>query len=274
MGSCCVYLVFIAVNVEAVVSQYTEGYGTEMYILMFLVPLVLINWIRDLKRLAPLSTVANCVTLVSLAIILYYTIERGPTFSARKPVGDLRDFPLFFGTVIFAIEAIGVIIPLENEMKHPQAFGGTFGVLNQGMGAIVVLYGCVGLLGYLSYGSTTEGTVTLNLPKDEIVAQIVKVSLASSIFISYTIQYYVAIDIAWNHYLGPKFEKHPRVGLIEYTLRTFLVVLTCEYSSLRQFQYECCCRRLGGSSSGSGFIYIALWSAVFVGRWNCNTCSD
>uniref|UniRef100_A0A1Y1KLN8 Amino acid transporter transmembrane domain-containing protein n=1 Tax=Photinus pyralis TaxID=7054 RepID=A0A1Y1KLN8_PHOPY len=168
MGSCCVYLVFIAVNVEAVVSQYTEGYGTEMYILMFLVPLVLINWIRDLKRLAPLSTVANCVTLVSLAIILYYTIERGPTFSARKPVGDLRDFPLFFGTVIFAIEAIGVIIPLENEMKHPQAFGGTFGVLNQGMGAIVVLYGCVGLLGYLSYGSTTEGTVTLNLPKDEM----------------------------------------------------------------------------------------------------------
>ncbi|KAK5639982.1 hypothetical protein RI129_010793 [Pyrocoelia pectoralis] len=226
MGGCCVYNVFIASNVQAVVNEYTEGFRIELYMLMFLVPTIFLNWIRDLKRLAPLSTVANFTTLVSLAITMYYIIKEGPTVEGRDPVGTIQNFPLFFGTVIFALEAIGVIIPLENEMKDPKAFGGIFGVLNRGMVAVVLLYGSLGLLGYLSYGPLIEASVTLNLPKGKIVAQVVKASLALSVLITYTIQYYVAIDIAWNHYLGPKLDKHPWATLIEYSLRTVLVLLT------------------------------------------------
>lgn len=31
------------------------------------------------------------------------------TVEGRKAVGTLHDFPLFFGTVLFALEAIGVV---------------------------------------------------------------------------------------------------------------------------------------------------------------------
>lgn len=106
--------------------------------------------------------------------------------------GSVQEFPLFFGTVLFALEAIGVvsnadrckiwhsmdiemtrffhimqILPLENEMKTPKAFGGNSGVLNQAMIMIVLLYVGMGLFGYLNYGAAALGSITLNLPKEE-----------------------------------------------------------------------------------------------------------
>lgn len=51
-------------------------------------------------------------------------------------------------------------------MENPKKFTSSCGVLNLGMGAIVVLYFAMGVLGYLAYGSDVEGTITLNLNQD------------------------------------------------------------------------------------------------------------
>lgn len=60
------------------------------------------------------------------------------------------------------------MLPLENEMKTPKSFGGTFGVLNKAMVVIVVLYVGMGLFGYLNYGDATKGSITLNLPAEDM----------------------------------------------------------------------------------------------------------
>lgn len=59
------------------------------------------------------------------------------------------------------------VMPLENNMKTPQSFLGCPGVLNFGMSAVVILYSGFGFFGYLKYGEITEGSITLNLPKEE-----------------------------------------------------------------------------------------------------------
>lgn len=41
---------------------------------------------------------------------------------------------LLYSTVIFAMEGIGVVMPVENDMKQPQHFLGCPGVLNTGKG--------------------------------------------------------------------------------------------------------------------------------------------
>jgi len=60
------------------------------------------------------------------------------------------------------------VMPLENNMKTPQHFIGCPSVLNIGMSIVVVLYSTVGLFGYLKYGSSTQGSITLNLPNDQL----------------------------------------------------------------------------------------------------------
>ncbi|KAF5294462.1 hypothetical protein FQR65_LT01588 [Abscondita terminalis] len=226
LGACCVYIVFIAANIRSVANVYIKDLGIEVYMLIFLLPLIFINWIRNLKRLAPLSTAANAISVVSFAIIFYYIFYNGVNFEGKETVGRIENLPLFFGTVLFALEAVGVIMPLENEMKTPKAFVGIFGVLNIGLSVVLTLYLCMGLLGYLAYGAATEGSITLNLPDNDILAQILKISLALAIFITYTIQYYVAIDITWNQYVGPKLEGKPKRIIWEYGTRTVLVLLT------------------------------------------------
>lgn len=51
-------------------------------------------------------------------------------------------------------------------MKTPKSFGGSFGVLNRAMILIVLLYVGMGLFGYMNYGPSVMGSITLNLPNE------------------------------------------------------------------------------------------------------------
>lgn len=66
------------------------------------------------------------------------------------------------------MEGINVVMPIENEMANPEHFLGCPGVLNITMLLVAMLYGTVGLLGYLKYGDDALGSITLNLPQDEM----------------------------------------------------------------------------------------------------------
>lgn len=112
--------------------------------------------------------VANVLIGVSLAISLYYMFRDMDDISDRELATSFQQLPMFFSTVIFAMEGIGVVMPVENSMKKPQHFLGCPGVLNIAMGTVVILYALVGFFGYMSYGDETKATVTLNLPVEEM----------------------------------------------------------------------------------------------------------
>lgn len=96
-----------------------------------------------------------------------YLLQDFVPLSERRLIGPIHEFPLFFGTTLFAIEAVGVVISLEGNMKNPKAFGEKFGVLNIGMVIITVLYAGFGFFGYWKYGADSMDSITLNLvPKN------------------------------------------------------------------------------------------------------------
>lgn len=111
LGICCCYIVFVGVNLKDVLDVYlSEPISVEITMLICLIPFILINMIRNLKLLAPFSSLANVLTFVSFGIILYYIFKGGlPEFSSLPSFGSLYTFPLFFGTTLFALEAVGVV---------------------------------------------------------------------------------------------------------------------------------------------------------------------
>ncbi|CAH0547349.1 unnamed protein product [Brassicogethes aeneus] len=226
-ATCSCYAVIVATNINFVAKEYmVEPPSLRLTISLLLVPLILLAYVPNLKYLAPISMVANAFMAVGLGITFYYLVNGLPNISdvVTEPeyMGSLHTFPVFFSITIFAIEAIGVVMPLENNMQTPNHFVGLCGVLNQGMSAVTLVYILLGFLGFLRYGKETKGSITLNLPSTEPAAQAVNILIALAVYCTFGLQFYVCLDLAWNG-IKEKFEKHSL--LANYILRTVLVVV-------------------------------------------------
>ena len=102
---------------------------------------------------------------VGLGIVFYYIFRDPLPHSNSVPwIAKSERLPLFFGTAIFAIEGISVVLPIENQMRKPKEMLGWNGVLNTSMALVTALYVAMGFYGYLKYGETIESSITLNLP--------------------------------------------------------------------------------------------------------------
>ncbi|OXA56591.1 proton-coupled amino acid transporter-like protein CG1139 isoform X2 [Folsomia candida] len=229
IGFCCVYYVFVATNVQQLVKeQFGYEASVKTYLAILLLPLIFLNWIRNLKLLSPVMSVANLCMSVGLGIIFYYIFQDIQPITERDNFhvifSSWHQVPLYFGTALYAFEGIGMILPLENKMKTPQDFGGCFGVLNISMFIVGLLYIAVGFFGYLKYGDAAVGSVTLNLPQGEWLAMGVRLSMSVSIFLSYALQFYVPMSIAWPQ-LQARIPKNAQTAA-EYAFRTSLVILT------------------------------------------------
>ncbi|KAL7010579.1 hypothetical protein ACKWTF_006281 [Chironomus riparius] len=227
LGFCCIYFLFIGTNLKQILDFY--GFNMNLYILiaLTLIPIWLSSLITNLKFLAPCSGIANICMITGLTISYYYSSQDLPPISTRDFIpSDFRTLPLFFGTTIFAFEGIALVLPLKNAMKQPQSFSKVFGVLNVGMVFVTAIFISFGTIGYWKYGEDTAASLTLNLPIDEIPAQVVKLAIATGVLLGYAIQFFVAIQIMFpNIQKMNNFSRtHALIG--ELTFRTIMVFVT------------------------------------------------
>ncbi|KPI91090.1 PREDICTED: proton-coupled amino acid transporter 4-like [Papilio xuthus] len=199
LGACCVYTVVVAESFKQVSDVYGgPNWSVTVYCGLTLVVLIPLTQISTLKYLVPFSALANFVWLGSICISIYYCLRDPPKISERNLATSITGIPNFISTSLFAMEGIGVVMPVENEMSKPQHFLGCPGVLNIAMSAVAVLYGFVGFAGYLNFGEEVRGSLTLNLPQDEILAQTAKILVACVMLLSFALVYYVPVDVVWR----------------------------------------------------------------------------
>ncbi|KAK2717465.1 neutral amino acid uniporter 4-like isoform X2 [Artemia franciscana] len=225
LGFCCVYFVFVGTSNKQVCDRYLIDIDLHWHMAILLLPMIFLNLVRKLKYLAPISLFANFLQFGALAVIFVYLVKDLPDVSERKSFASWSTLPLYFGTAIYAFEGIGMVLPLQNNMKSPSDFGGCSGVLNTGMVIVTCLYTAVGFFGYLRYGDEVMGSITLNLPSGDLLAESVKLIMAAAIFLSYPLQLYVPVDLIWPQFKR-RFDDESAEKFAELSLRTSLVILT------------------------------------------------
>lgn len=63
LGFCCVYFVFVAVNLQEVVAHYFIKFDIRLYLLLLLIPMIMLNFLKNLKYLTPVSLFASILTV-------------------------------------------------------------------------------------------------------------------------------------------------------------------------------------------------------------------
>ncbi|XP_055698941.1 proton-coupled amino acid transporter-like protein CG1139 isoform X2 [Phlebotomus papatasi] len=223
-SAACVYIVFIATSFAKVINFELElDWDVRIYIALIFIPVLIMGQIRILKYLVPFSAIANLFIIVTFAVTLYYMFNVELEFHDKPLFSSFGQLPLFFSTVIFAMEGIGVVMPVENSMKKPQHFLGCPGVLNTAMITVIVLYAVMGFFGYVRFGDIVEGSITLNLPQTEPLAQTAQILIALAILFTFGLQFYVPMDILWRklEHRIPK-EKH---NISQIAIRTGIILI-------------------------------------------------
>lgn len=210
-------------------SQDKVDLEVHLYMLLLLPLVILLNFIKSLRTLSIASAMANLLQTTGLFIVFYNLLQQLPHTWDRPASVDISKFPLYMGTAIYAFEGIGLVLPLQKEMREPQAFGGSVGVLNTGMTIVASLYTAIGFFGYLKFGDEVQGSITLNLPAEPLY-ETCRLMFAVAIFLSYAIQFYVPFNIIWP-YVQFRFRLKAdvrRTNIIELLLRASLVTATCK----------------------------------------------
>lgn len=160
--------------------------------------ILIVSYVRTLKRLSLASACANLLQAMGILITIYLLIKNMPTEPRVQAVEtDLREVALGFGSAMFAFEGISVVLPVYLRMRRPEQMGGCCGLINLSYSVLLVLYAAIGVLGYLCYGDLVGDAITLNLPQGTL-SNIVRGFFATSIFLTYPLQFYVPNEIIWG----------------------------------------------------------------------------
>ncbi|XP_062132870.1 glutamate transporter polyphemus isoform X1 [Drosophila sulfurigaster albostrigata] len=218
-----VYIVFVAVNLKQFIEEYFAKIDLRILIAIVGICCIPLFLLRHLKYLVPSNILATCLILLGILAIFWYLFRGLPSISERNMFPDLIKIPFALGIVLFSISSVGVMLAIESKMAEPKKYLGWLGVLSVAAILICILYIFFGLIGYWRYGDATEATITLNIPVEEILAQVIKLGIAVAIFLTYPLSGYVTVNIIMDH-LKKRDLKNPH--MVEYIVRICFVLLT------------------------------------------------
>ncbi|KAB0791846.1 hypothetical protein PPYR_03646 [Photinus pyralis] len=203
-GVCAVYVIFISNNLKDLLKRpYTNlNVPVEYYMLCLLPALLLIVSVPNMKKMARITLLSNCATLVSVIIIIAVLSPNLPDISLRHKTGTVFDSALAFGIMLFALSAMGVILTVEKHMKEPKQMVAYFGTLNVSLVAILIVYTLIGFIGYWQVGDEVKDIIILDLQNyNETARQCAQSLYVVAIFVSYGLSAMVFVDVLWGNYL-------------------------------------------------------------------------
>jgi solute carrier family 36 (proton-coupled amino acid transporter) len=225
VGFVSAYTVFTAENLQAFVLAVTNCrtyIDIKWMILMQIIVFLPLSLIRDISKLGFTALIADAFILLGLIYLFYYDIYTiaAPSFKLDITLFNPSSWTLLIGTAIFTFEGVGLIIPIQDGMKHPQKFPFVLFVV---MIIITVLFSAAGIVSYAAYGSKTKTVVLLNLPQDDRTVNGVQFLYSVAILLSTPLQLFPAIRILETSLFSRSGKYNPYIKWQKNAFRFFLV---------------------------------------------------
>ena len=197
-GFVCAGIIFIAENVssflEAVTPGHTASLSTNALISLQLIVLVPLALIRNIAKLGPSAMLADIFIMIGLVYIWYYDIatlaHQGlhPTVQLFNPSA----FTLTIGSSIFTFEGIGLLLPIQSSMIHPEHFSRLLYLV---MVIITIIFASVGALCYATFGDKTSVEIISNYPQDSHLVNAVQFLYSLAVLVGTPVQLFPATRI-------------------------------------------------------------------------------
>ncbi|OEJ88386.1 Vacuolar amino acid transporter 4 [Hanseniaspora osmophila] len=240
LGFSAAYVVFTSTNLMAFVKNVFhlhEHLKIEWFLIFQIIVFIPLSFIRNVSKLSLPSLFANFFTMGGLLIVIFFVIKHLVIDLDMKPAEGIiytfnpNSWSLFIGTAIFAFEGIGLIIPVQDSMKHPEHFPK---VLLLVILTACVLFILVATLGYLAYGSSIDTVILLNLPQSNIFVNMIQFFYSMAILLSTPLQLFPAIAIIESKILKPRFVNHKlvtgktdwKIKWVKNFIRSLIVIFT------------------------------------------------
>jgi proton-coupled amino acid transporter len=233
LGVCTSYIAFLGQNTQALFAPITK-LPWHVFAAVWICIMMVLSWIRTLKSLAPLATIATgCLAagLLTISVAAFMSLSdniHNHTFVKPKVV-VWENLPSMISIAIFAFEGIGFVIPAQTAIKNPSRypFVLTFCLIIVGS-----LYAAFGTLAYVGFGNNTQPQIIDSLLQWSngskgwsIISKIITVGLIAAIAFTYPIQLFVATDLIEEKLFPPK-DTTWGAYWIRNNFRAFLVFLT------------------------------------------------
>ncbi|XVE93059.1 hypothetical protein REPUB_Repub01dG0157500 [Reevesia pubescens] len=209
-GFCVGYLIFIAntlanlfnseISMSSSLSLGMSSFTAKSLYIWGCFPFQLgLNSIPTLTHLAPLSIFADVVDLGAMGVVLVedlsLILKQRHEFIA---FGGLSVFFYGMGVAVYAFEGIGMVLPIESEMKDNTKFGK---ILALSMGLISLMYGVFGALSYFAFGAETQDIITANLGAGWI-STMVQLGLCINLFFTFPLMMNPVYEIVERRFWG------------------------------------------------------------------------
>jgi proton-coupled amino acid transporter len=227
IGFAGAYIIFTTENLGAFVRNSTSlKFSAGAFFFLQTIIFIPLSFIRNVSKLSLTSLLANFFILSGLIIVLFFTANE-IFYNGTKPIElfiNESQFSLFIGTAIFAFEGIGLIIPIQDSMRHPEKFPM---VLAMVLITITILMVLIATMGYLAYGEDIQTVILLNLPQTNFFVQLIQFFYSLAILLSTPLQIFPVIGLIEKLIFDKSSGKtNPRVKWFKNLLRTCIVLLT------------------------------------------------
>ncbi|EMG49506.1 Vacuolar amino acid transporter, putative, partial [Candida maltosa Xu316] len=231
IGFAAAYMVFTSENLRAFIVSVTSFKSKDLDMLWFIVLQVLVviplSLIRDITKLSLSAVLANIFIFAGLITIVYFmfhewlSVNHGHFGDNVEYLFDKSTFALFIGTAIFAFEGIGLIIPIQESMIHPNNFPKVLGKVIFTIALIMIL---IGSLGYLTFGENVQTVILLNLPQKSPMVSITQLLYSLAILLSTPLQLFPAIRLLESKLIFGSGKSSPSVKWLKNIFRTSFVL--------------------------------------------------